>query len=472
MLGESRGWIIGLLLIFLIAIFHIHSIHTTYMRDDEEIALRITSRTLDNVIRYQADSDVHAPLWFMTLNLWQQVMGDSEFMGRIYSIFLSMMTLALVYRMGRYWFKDARFGWFGLIALGVNAYFFIYALEIRPYAMIMLVAAFSMWAFRRWLICQTRSAALLYGLTLVLMLYIHYFMVFLVAAQLLYFIFMRPDGKLIRQSIGAGLLAFIFWLPWLPIFINQVGKLISIEAAGGQSRGIAGIGTTTQSTTPETIFKLLELMTNGQLGLYALVLCLGVIIFWRKSEFRLILLWGIGVPTIALLANFVVAVYTPRYVSYLIIGFGLLIGVALAGLPKYWRWGGIFGFAVISLWALPSQLPTDRIPFRDLLLEVARNAQPGDVIYFDHADLMNNVLRWQIRHYLPRDLWNNRTEDVEIAAVADRVWFVTGDWFNPDVQANFERIEDTHPLQHVIGKCDRYWCYLIQLLESPNKSNP
>lgn len=470
-MSSRRWWVIGLLFIFLVSTFLIHSIRTTYMRDDEEIALRVTSRDLAYAVQYQAWSDVHPPLYFIVFWFWGRLAGDSEFASRLFSILLSIITLALIYRLSLAWFKDPRVGIFAIAVLGVNAYFFTYALEIRPYALILLIATFSMWAFHRWLMHRTPRTAVLYGLSLALMLYLHYFMAFLVVAQWLYLLFTRPARRTLNQLVRAGGIGLLFWLPWLPIFINQVIKLFGIESAGGQSRGLGGIGTTTQPTNLESITRLLELMTNGQIGLYVLVLLLGIFLFWRKSAYRLAFLWGIGVPLIALIINLVFAVYTPRYISYLVIGFGLLLGLALVGLPKRLRWGGLAVFVAISLWALPSQLPKDRIPFRDLLQNVAANAQPGDVIFFDNADLLNNVLRWQIRHYLPRDLWNNRTEDAAVAAEADRVWFVTADWFDPNVRANFDMIESTHPLQIGFGDCNRYWCYLIQLLEAPTESN-
>ncbi len=509
---RHRGWIIALCFLFAVATFLIHSIHNTYMRDDEEIAMRVTRGDLDFAVWYQAEQDVHPPLWFSTFWLWRQAVGDGEFTSRIYSIYLTVLTLALVYRIGRSWFGAPRYGWFAIAALGCNAYFVIYALEIRPYALIMLVASASMLAFWHWLNAQTWRSALLYGLTVALTLYLHYFMTFLVAAQTLYGALgmMRNAGNrhlggdsamslqpnahvplrrvdLPLQYLGAVGLALLLWLPWLPIFVNQVNKLISIESASGQARGAAGIGTTTQATSPEAILGLLNLASSGQPFLLLAVIGIGMVVLvyertWqchaptgiqqRRAAYHLALAWGLGVPVLALLVNLVVAVYTPRYVSYLVIGLGIAVGAALAVLPPRWRWSGLAVFVTLNMIGLPTQLPRDRVPFRALFQQVSAAAQPGDALLLDHADLGNNVLHWQVARYLTPDLWRSRSEDPAQIPDARRIWFVTAEWFNPAVEETFRRVESTHPLQQVVGKCDRDWCYLLQLLEGAPWDSP
>jgi 4-amino-4-deoxy-L-arabinose transferase-like glycosyltransferase len=533
---RQRGWIIAAGFLFAVIVFLVHSIHSTYMRDDEEIAMRVTRGDLAFAVWYQAEQDVHPPLWFSTFWLWRQAVGDGEFTSRVYSVFLTALTLALVYRIGRAWFGAPSYGWFAIAALGCNAYFVIYALEIRPYALIMLVASASMLAFWHWLHAKTWRSALLYGLTVALMLYLHYFMAFLVVAQIVYWIIWsvtRPRGQgehlvgatcqvaptenatvekftntrqvkaarnhrggvsardSLRQFIGALALALLLWLPWLPIFVNQVDKLSSIESASGQARGAAGIGTTTQATSAEAILDLLNLASSGQPFLLILVIGVGVMLFvYRRSAtsertgqrraptrnrhaaYGLALAWGVGVPVLALLFNLVVAVYTPRYVSYLVIGLGIAVGAALAALPSRWRWAALALFVTLSSLSLSMQLPRDRVPFRALLQQVSAAAKPGDALLLDHADLGNNVLRWQVARYLKPELWRSRSEDPAQIPNARRIWFVTAEWFNPAVQETFRRIEATHPLQQVVGKCDRDWCYLLQLLEGAPWNSP
>ncbi len=394
-------------------------------------------------------------------------------MGRVYSVLATLVTLALVYQIGWTWFNSVRVGIFAIAILGVNAYFFTYGLEIRPYAVNMLLATLSMWCFYRWLKCRTLFTALIYGLTGTLMLYQHYFLMFLVIIQLLYLLLAaRPSRQMIQQIIAAWLLAFLLWSPWFPVVIHQVKTLISIESSFGNARGVAGIGSTTEPTTLRSVINLINLMTNGQPGVYLLLLLVGAVYYWRKANYRLVLLWAFAIPIIALLINLVFAVYTPRYISYLTIGFALVLAVGITVLPRRAQWLALFVFAGISLWSLPSQFSPRRIPYRDFYQQMAKEAQPGDIMYIDHGDLANNVVLWQMAHYLPSNLVNTYTSNLDQARKARRIWFATADWFNADVQANFTKLEPNYPVQKVLGDCNRYWCYLVQLMEASPLKTP
>ncbi len=470
---SKRGWLLGLLCIFLVAGFHISSIQNRYMRDDEEIAFRTTSHDLSYTIWYQATQDVHAPVWFSSFWIWQQFVGDSEFTGRVYSVFATLLTLALVYQMGLTWFNSARVGIFAIVVLGVNAYFFTYGLEIRPYAVNVLVATLSMWCFYRWLKRRTLLTALFYGLTVSLMLYQHYFIVFLVIAQAIYLLlFARPTRQMLLQIIGAWFFAFLLWSPWFPVAIHQVETLISVESGFGNARGVAGIGSTTEPTSLSAITGLINLATSGQPGLYLFVLIIGIIYSWRKANYHLILLWAFGVPIAALLFNLIFSVYTPRYITYLSVGVGLVMAVGLATLPRRVSWLALVVFAAISLWSIPSQFSPRIIKYRDFYQQIAQEALPNDVLYVEPVVWGDNVAWWQMHHYLPADLFTSFTSDIDQAMTARRIWFVTNDWFNSDVKANFAKLEPNYPVQQVIGDCNPLWCYLVQLMEAPPMKTP
>jgi len=468
-----RAWFIGLGLIYAIFAFLIAGIRITYMHPDEYLVYFFTRRDLSFLMYVLADTDVHPPLWFSSFWAWWHLVGDSEFAGRIFSILLTMLTLSLVYQLGRKWFGAPRYGLFAIILLGVNAYFFAYALEIRPYALIMLLSAWSMWTFQRWITRRTWRSALFYALSVAAMLYVHYFLFILILAQAIYFLLARPSGRLLAQGLGAAGIAFLLWLPWLPAVISQISRLRQTGISGGNDRGLLGSGVTTVPTSLDSILGLLNNVTNGQIGLYAVILVIGIFLLWRFANFRLALIWGLGAPALSFLINTVFAIYTPRYVVYLIIGLTLALGAGLAALGSRFRWLALAAVGAISLWALPTQLP-NRIPYRDLYQRVSAAAKPGDAIFFDEDDAETRFLRWQMDHYLSRDLRQNIVTNFDEAIPYRRVWFATNEaWrYSTDVQNRFAELERTHPLQTVIGDCTSAWCYLIQLMEAPPLSEP
>jgi hypothetical protein len=362
---------------------------------------------------------------------------------------------------------------FALIVLGLNTYFFVHSMEIRPYALVMLLAAFSMWCFWRWLERHTWYWALVYGVSIVLMLYVHYFLSFLIVIQIIYFLlFAKPNRQLLMQGIGAGGLALALWLPQFVVFIGQLRILRRLAEEAGQVYGL-GVGTTSTAipTNLSNILGLVEYSTNSQLLLYGFVLVIGVGLLWRVRLYWLALLWGLGVPVVALLLNLVAAVYSPRYVAYLTLGLALALGAALAAIPIRWRTLALTVFAALSLWGFSSQLPV-RVPYRDIFNAMSAEAQPGDIVYLRHADEDDNLVRWHLNTYLSPLFTIIEDGDLNMAESARRVWFLTSDLFNDDVKADFARLEPTYPVQTVIGQCNWAWCYVAQLMEAPPLDEP
>lgn len=468
-----RLWLLGVLALFLIFALRIALIDVTYMRDDEEIAFRTTQdRPVTYTIWYNTQQDVHTPTWFVTFWAWQQLVGSSEYMARVYSILLSLLVLALTYRLGADWFGAPRYGVFAVVALGVSAYGAIYSLEIRPYALVMLVAALSMWAYQRWLTRQSWRRALAWGATAALVMWVHYYLAFLVMVQIAFTLLSQPNRRMLRQAVGAGVTAFALWLPLLPVFVSQVLHLAEEEVKSGDFRGI-GIGSTTEPTSLPALLDLARVTTNGLAPLYGVILLVGAALLWRRRSYWLALAWAFGVPAANLLVNLVASVYTQRYVTYLAVGLALAVGAALASLPGRYglRWLALIGFAALNLAVLPQHWPV-RTPYRDIFQTVSQLAQPDDAVYFIKAGEGGHWINWQVRHYLAPGLRANITDDWQAVHDSRRVWYITGDWFADDVQANFRELEATHPLQEVVGECNRQWCFLAQLLEGPPANEP
>lgn len=465
---SGRAWMVGLLALFVIGAFLIVGIRATYMHPDEYLVYRFTRKDLVSTVTFLAEQDTHPPLWFSFFWMWRRIVGDSEFAGRMQAVGFSLLTLAVLYQTGRTWFGAARYGVFAMLCLGALALFFQYGLEIRPYGLVMLLGSVSMFSFQRWLAKDCWRWGVVYAVTVAAMLYVHYFLIMLILAQVVVFVgwFVgRPSRRLALQAGGVAALALALWLPWLPNAVNQVMHLRSAELMGGNARGVIGAGTTTEITSLEAVMRLVERATNGQPGLYALVLLVGLALLWRRANYRLALWWALGVPAISLLINTVAAVYSPRYILTFILGLALALGAAVAALPRRIRWLALAVFVGISLWALPSQLPKDRVPYRDIVSTFAASARAGDALFYDRANERDDVWKWEVGRRFQPDWGGYRATTVDEAVAAERVWFITSDWLHPTVQANFYAIEATHPLQQVIGDCTRHWCFIIQLLE-------
>jgi len=477
--SKNRHLWVGILALLCVVSFQLLNIYVLHMHEDEELSYRATNGDIAFAIHWQTSlEDNQAPGWFVTFAVWRGLVGDSEFASRIMALLLSTLALAITFKLGRRWFGV----WGGALALIVligNGFYFQYAYDIRPYPMVMLVTALSFWAFDNWLQRNTFRRALIYGTSTALMLYVHYLLVFVVAAQTIYLVLAhRLTLRRIAYGIAAGMLAALLFAPWFTVFVSQVQHLRNVEAASGTGRGAAGIGVSTQATNWATILNLLNVASNGLIVVYGLLIIIGVTLLWRRRKFWLALTWSVLAPAIYLLANTVAAVYAPRFVSHMMLGIGLVVGASIAALELPARWRRIPIKPILALMIVVSNLLTFnaslpvRIPYRDLYRAISSVSQPGDVVLFNRAGEENGYVQYLYRTWMSPELVANLTTDETVASSSRRIWYVTGDLFHQDVQAMFERLEPTHPVQYVVGQCDRAWCYVLQLMQAPPNSEP
>ncbi len=478
--AKDKGWIGGLAALFVTAAFLFLTIPMLYLHSDEELSYRATNGTLIDTIRWQTSlQDNQAPLWFVLFNSWRGTVGDHEFTSRMFGALLVMPALAFSYRIGRRAFGSSTAGAIGVLVLTGNHLFFNYAMDIRPYPLVMFAAAFSTWAFQRWALRDRRRNAILYGISVAILLYTHYLLIFLTAAHAVYLIlaYRLTKARLIH-GVMAVATAVILFLPWLPVAVSHVNHLRNLEAETGTGRGIAGIGVSTQATTPDSIRILIEAATNGIPVVYAAVLIVGAVLFFRRRGYWLALTWGLLTPVIYLIANFVAAVYAPRFVSHAPLGVGIAVGGALTAIAARTRYrvgAWVIAFALIGLNLFTFDGRTEippRTHYRDVFLAMNQQWEAGDTLLFYRGGEDDPEVTWNIDHYLNADLADSITTDSAAAREARRVWFVTRDWFGDGVQDAFHALEQTHPLQTVIGQCTTDWCYLAQLMQAPPNDDP
>ncbi|MEO0562011.1 MAG: glycosyltransferase family 39 protein, partial [Chloroflexota bacterium] len=432
MTSSQRDTNITLALLLLIFGFWLWGLEWLHMRPDEHLVYMHTDYdSVVGAVTYQATRDVQAPLWHSFFWTWRQLVGDSEFAGRYQGVLWSTITLAMLYRLLHDTFDAPRYGWLAMTFVAVNAHFFTYAFEIRPYPIVLLGSVFSAWCLLRWLDSPTWGRALRYGGSLALLAYTHYFTAFWVAAQWIYAAFQPSARRAWQQLAGATLLAGAVWGIWFPVFLGQVAALRRID-------GTFGIGSTTTATSWSVIEQLALLASNGLPLLLIALFAVGLFTV-RRREYAFLLLWAVGAPAIALTANLFASVYDTRYVVYMSLGVGAATAVSLGSLRRVWLPLSLVVMALM-LWRLPSHLP-DREPYRTIFQGMSAASHPDDLLFFDEADLERSYVRWLLNQYTDPILLENGTLDFDEAAHARRVWHITSKLLDPDVQSNFRELE-------------------------------
>lgn len=461
--------VIALLFAFGVLVFGIYRVH---MRPDEGYAFTNYQWSFERSITRLAFEDNQAQLWGTNIWVWQRLVGTHEVPMRVNSILWSMLSLAITYQIARNWFKERGanphrrrdkgrlIGTFAIILLAVNAFFFTYALEMRMYALATLTSVLSMHFFSLWLQKRKWHLALMYGLTVPLMLYTHYYLGFIVIVQIIYFVLRHGlNWRLWLQALGAALLAIIVWSPGAIIIYHQFSR-IDFGDAGG-------LKIPTSPTNMQTVNELVRVVTNGYGFIFIPLMLLALWRWWQRGGFWLAMLWGVGVPALVLLVNTQSTIFTQRYVSFLMVGLGLVFAAGLAALPRRVGWVALIIIVPLCYNTVTSHI-IGRVPLRDIYTPMGQVAEDDDLILVDHGP--DHFLYEMMERYLPAYMMDDSlVYDVEDTVGHRRVWHITNEFLTLPVKDRFNAlIEDRVRMYEPPGSdCNRWWCYRAQLLVGP-----
>lgn len=187
---------------------------------DEAYTLHTTAHGVAYAFAEALRFEQNAPLYFVLLALWRHI-GNSIFFLRLFSVLCAAGTLALAPHLCRRYLPRAD-STLATIALAWNPFFIWAALEMRVYAMIVLLSALLLLAFYDAFLAENRNrfAPVLYALCAALALYTQYYLAFLIAAQFAALCLYRRERVVtFLLCAGAAVVAFV---PMLAIVPGQV----------------------------------------------------------------------------------------------------------------------------------------------------------------------------------------------------------------------------------------------------------
>lgn len=95
-----------------------------------------------------AAADVHPLLYYVTLNGWMSVFGQSAAWVRLYSVIVSLITLLVLYWLARELF-DHRTGVIALVLAACSPFYVQYSTEARMYSLLALWLMLATWCYVR-----------------------------------------------------------------------------------------------------------------------------------------------------------------------------------------------------------------------------------------------------------------------------------------------------------------------------------
>ncbi len=353
-----------LLIIFFIVIYHLTRESMAYDEGWSMWAVR-PNEIGETIARVAAD--VHPPLYFLALDGWLALGGESEMAARLLSVAGAMLGLAATYAVGSKLF-DRWTALIALIVLGTSSFFVYYAREARMYSLLLALAALSMYVYWRWQHEPSRFHSIIYAITMAALLYTHYYGLLIIATQVFHLLFIAPKQISRWLLCGGGALALL--LPWLPIWFDQ----IHLHPHGPLATPIP--------TNAATVTWLIQMLTSG--------LSLGIVVPWAlgralprirhyRSEVWLVLLWLMITPLVVLTLNaYVAPLYQPRYIIGSLPAFALLMAYGLRHV--FWKSLAaalLVGLVCVQLLAYPAFWP-DRPHWKESMEQMIAARRPNE----------------------------------------------------------------------------------------------
>jgi len=186
---------------------------------DEGISLQRSAQPLLQLLRSMPVE--HLPGYFVLFHFWLAVAGDSDFAMRFFSLWPSVLAIAVAYRLA----IDLGSRQAGLVAallLATNAFQVWYAQEARTYSWLLLAGLVASWCLWRLLVERGNYQTLIlvvYVLAITSAVYAHFYGFLIPIAHTVFvagWLLVRRDWRAVQPWAWGGVIVVLLFLPWLP----------------------------------------------------------------------------------------------------------------------------------------------------------------------------------------------------------------------------------------------------------------
>jgi mannosyltransferase len=188
------------------------------IRLDEAQTLWQTSHSVPGLLKVVAE-DVHVPLYHLMVHFWLLYVGNTVDSVRILSLIFFLVTIPFVYLLGRQ-VMSYKWSLLGTVIFSFLPFMNWYANEARMYTLLVMLAVINQYFFVR-VMRRKPFGWTGYALSAMIGVYSHYFFIFNLVAEGIYFLANRKyfPPKTFRKLLGLGVLLAAILAPWLHYFV-------------------------------------------------------------------------------------------------------------------------------------------------------------------------------------------------------------------------------------------------------------
>ncbi len=191
---------------------------------DEALTVNIARLPLHQIPSFLR-RDGAPPLYYVLLHFWMGWFGTSDEAVRSLSGLFGVVTVPLAWVAGRR-LGGRTVGWAAMLLVATSPFATRYDTETRMYSLVVLLTVLGFLALDRSLAHPRPGNLVAVGAVTGLLLYTHYWSIYLIGVMLLWLLFQSWRGRPAwrrgaRASLVAVMVGCLTFLPWLPTFVFQ-----------------------------------------------------------------------------------------------------------------------------------------------------------------------------------------------------------------------------------------------------------
>lgn len=296
----------------------------------DEAVQAITAKESIPYIFQEIVGDFHPPLYHFLMHFWVRVFGSSEIALRMPSVIFGVITVYTSYLIAGEIKKGKFFSLVTAFFLATAPFHVYYSQEVRMYSLVTMFSSLSVLFFLKTLKDDNKLDIVLWLVFSIFAVYSDYYAWLVLLSEGIYLLFSKKT-----KYIKLFLIVVLFYLPWLPMFFNQVNTGIMATRVLPEWGKLVNLGFF--KALPLTFIKFsLGRITIFNKAVYAGVAFFVALVYGvalvngaRKREVRIVVFWLAFPLIISWLFSLAVPNYQPFRLLLVIPAFYLLLAFGI-----------------------------------------------------------------------------------------------------------------------------------------------